>query len=133
MYLDASAITKLVVREQESVDLQARVQGRLLATSRVSVVEVGKAVARVDPAADVGGVLALFAFVDLDSDLASLAARTGPASLRALDAIHVAAALRLGPEVDAFVTYDMRQAEVAAAAGLRVVAPGRDGLDAHST
>jgi len=84
------------VQEQESEQLRAWVQGRILATSRVSVVEVGKAIARVDPEADVADVLTRFAFVELDPDLASMAARTGSATLPALDAIHVAAALRLG-------------------------------------
>ncbi len=78
------------------------------------MVEVGKAIARVDPEADVAGVLTRFAFVELDPDLTSMAARTGSATLRALDAIHVAAALRLGSEVDSFLTYDTRQAQAAA-------------------
>src|SRR5438093_578326 len=42
---------------------------------------------------------------------------------RALDAIHVAAAVDLSP-LDAFVTYDERQAAAARLAGLRTVAPG---------
>jgi len=125
VYLDASAITKLVVREAESEDLRSIVRGRLMATSRVSVVEVGKAVARANPEADAQGILALLAFVELDAELAAVAAHTGGASLRALDAIHVASALRLGPEVESFLTYDARQADAAAAAGLRVLAPGR--------
>jgi len=89
------------------------------------VVEVGKVIARVDPEADVADVLTRFAFVELDPDLASMAARTGSATLPALDAIHVAAALRLGSEVDSFLTYDRRQARAAGEAGLRVLAPGR--------
>jgi predicted nucleic acid-binding protein len=95
-----------------------------MATSRVSVVEVGKAVARANPEADTNGILALLAFVELDAELAAVAADTGGASLRALDAIHVASALRLGPEIESFLTYDARQAEAAGAAGLRVLAPG---------
>jgi predicted nucleic acid-binding protein len=50
-------------------------------------------------------------------------ARTAEPMLRTLDAIHVAAALYLGP-VEAFVTYDERQAAVARLEGLRTVAPG---------
>lgn len=42
--------------------------------------------------------------------------------LRALDALHLEAALRL--DVDAILTYDRRLAEAARAAGLDVVAPG---------
>ena len=43
--------------------------------------------------------------------------------LRALDAIHVAAAIGLSP-LDAFVSYDDRQAAVARLAGIGTVAPG---------
>jgi predicted nucleic acid-binding protein len=43
--------------------------------------------------------------------------------LRALDAIHVAAAIDLSP-LDAFVSYDERQSAAARLAGLRTVRPG---------
>jgi predicted nucleic acid-binding protein len=44
--------------------------------------------------------------------------------LRSLDAIHVATAVQLRPLLDAFVTYDHRQAAIAREVGLRVVSPG---------
>lgn len=127
LYLDASALTKLVVEEPETAALHDLVRGRRLASSRVAVVEVLKAVARANPDADPQAVLALLSFVELDADLARIAGSTGGAELRALDAIHVASALRLGSEVDAFVTYDSRQAAAARAAGLRVDALGAGG------
>lgn len=123
LYLDASAITKLVVDERESAALERLVAGKALATGRVAVVEVTKAVARADPGADPWGVLSRLAFVELDADLARLAGATGGPALRALDAVHVASALRLVPEIEAFVTYDDRQADAARAAGLDVVSP----------
>jgi hypothetical protein len=123
LYLDASAITKLVVDERESAALERLVAGKALATSRVAVVEVTKAVARADPGADAWGVLSRMAFVELDADLARLAGASGGPSLRALDAIHVASALRLVQVIEAFVTYDDRQADAARAAGLAVVQP----------
>jgi predicted nucleic acid-binding protein len=123
LYLDASAITKLVVDERGSAALERLVAGKALATSRVAVVEVTKAVARADPGADAWGVLSRMAFVELDADLARLAGATGGPSLRALDAVHVASALRLVPVIEAFVTYDDRQADAARAAGLDVVQP----------
>jgi hypothetical protein len=123
VFLDASAITKLIVDEPESAALERRVAGKTLVTSRVAVVEVTKAVARVDPGADPWDVLSRLAFVELDADLARFAGTTGGASLRALDAIHVASALRLARDIEAFVTYDDRQADAARAAGLDVAAP----------
>jgi predicted nucleic acid-binding protein len=126
VYLDASAIAKLVIAEPESNALRDRVQGHGLISSRVAVIEVLKAVARANPAADAQPILARLSFVELDAELARLAGTTGEPSLRALDAIHVASALRLGPEIDAVITYDDRQAAAATSAGLRVEAPGAD-------
>jgi predicted nucleic acid-binding protein len=57
--------------------------------------------------------------------LIAAGALTEPA-LRALDAIHVISAMAAHP-IDAFVTYDKRQAAAARLAGLRTVAPGADG------
>ena len=125
LYLDASAITKLVVDERESAALERLVAGKALATSRVAVVEVTKAVARADPGADPWGVLSRLAYVELDADLARIAGATGGATPRALDAVHIASALRLAPQVAAFVTYDDRQAAAARAAGFEVLAPTR--------
>ena len=45
--------------------------------------------------------------------------------LGSLDAIHIVTALRLRPLIDAFVTYDKRQAAVARGTGLRVVRPAK--------
>ena len=93
-------------------------------SNRVAVVEVTKAVARADPGAVLEPFFETFSFVELDAELALIAGTTGNAGSRALDAIHVASALRLGPEVEIFVTYDARQAAAAAAAGLRIASPG---------
>jgi predicted nucleic acid-binding protein len=46
-------------------------------------------------------------------------------ALRSLDAIHVVTALYAHP-IDAFVSYDERQAAVARLAGLRTMAPGTE-------
>ncbi|TFC27292.1 PIN domain-containing protein [Cryobacterium sp. TMT1-3] len=45
------------------------------------------------------------------------------ASLRSLDALHIAAALQA--EANEFITYDARQQAAAKAVGLRLRAPGR--------
>jgi len=115
------------VEEPETAPLHDRIRGRQLASSRVAVVEVAKAVARANPDADPQAAFALLSFVELDADLARIAGATGGARLRSLDAIHVASAVRLGSEVDAFVTYDSRQSIAARAAGLEVDAPGDGG------
>ncbi len=73
--------------------------------------------------------LAASAFLDdlvivaLDRTIVSRAASLAPPGLRTLDAIHLATALELGRELEAFVTYDTRQGEAARSIGLRVAAP----------
>ena len=57
--------------------------------------------------------------LELDPRLAGVAATLGPPVLRTLDAIHLATALAMVPELDAFVTYDDRLAEAARASGCR--------------
>lgn len=89
----------------------------------MAVVEVTKAVTRANPEVDGQAVLARLAFVELDGELARIAAATGGPTLRALDAIHLASALRLGREVEAFLTYDDRQAAAAERSGLTVESP----------
>lgn len=126
VYLDSSALTKLVIDEPESATLQTVLQGRSLMTSRIAVVEVSKSVARSNPIADPSKILALVTLLELDAAVASVAATTGGARLRALDAIHVATALIVGAELESFITYDARQSEAASAAGLHVIAPGAD-------
>lgn len=124
LYLDASALAKLVIFERETPDLRTAVRDRAIATSHVAVVEVTKAAARAGSEADPSQILALVTLLAFDTRVAALAATTGGPSLRSLDAIHVASAVLLGPDLESFITYDTRQAEAARAAGLRVIAPG---------
>jgi predicted nucleic acid-binding protein len=70
-----------------------------------------------------GELLAGIALRSIDHDLLLGAGALAEPSLRTLDAIHVTTALYLSP-VEAFVTYDVRQAAAARLAGLRTVAPG---------
>ena len=118
---------KVVIREAGSDAIGAAASGRELYSSRVALVEVAKAVARHDPEADATAVLARVSWVELDEDIAVVAGGAGGPRLRALDAIHVSSALRVAHEIEAFVTYDERQAAAAAAAGLTVWSPGVEG------
>ena len=51
------------------------------------------------------------------------AAELEPTLLRSLDAVHVAAALDLGDDLDGIVTYDDRLAEAARLHGVQVISP----------
>ena len=128
MYADASALVKLVVDEPESAALRRFLDSARprLATSELAIVEVLRA-ARL-AAAGSDGVrrarqeLDATDLVDVDRDLLETAVSWTSAQVRALDAIHLASALRLGARQ--MLVYDRRLAEVAHAAGLEVLTPG---------
>jgi predicted nucleic acid-binding protein len=61
--------------------------------------------------------------VRLDDALLDAAGLLEPVLLRSLDAIHLATAQLMAPDLDAVVTYDRRMAQAAAALGFAVVAP----------
>jgi len=126
IYLDSSALVKLVVEEPESEELRTFVGDRLVVSSMVARTEVIRAVARTEPER-VGAaerVLAETSLIIIDGPLASAAAWVEPASIRSLDAIHLAAAQRLEVGLEALVTYDRRMVDAAQMAGLRVASPG---------
>ena len=125
-YLDSSALVKLVVDEAESRALKhALAEWPRRATSRLSVIEVLRAIRR----RDLGGtslardVLARTALMTVSDRVLVMAAAIGPVQLPSLDAIHLASALRIRGVLGAFVSYDGRQLEAATAAGLPVVTP----------
>jgi predicted nucleic acid-binding protein len=128
-YLDASALVKLAVREPETAALERVVLDReALFTSEVGAVELRRALGRTGhPAAaeQADDVLDAVFLAGLTPAIGAQASRLQPASLRTLDAIHVATAVSLAlPDLD-FITYDERQASAARAVGLRVLHPGR--------
>lgn len=61
--------------------------------------------------------------VTLADDLLDVAGALEPAIMRSLDPIHLAAALSLGDDLDAVVTYDDRMIEGAGLLGLSVASP----------
>jgi predicted nucleic acid-binding protein len=132
VYLDSSAIVKLIRQESETEALKgwlvAADQGNpmALASSALASVEVNRAIRRADPAAasKASEVLAHLRFIDVSASVLSLASTLVPASLRSLDAVHLATALTESRGLSAFVTYDSRLATAAAVAGLPAVSPG---------
>lgn len=132
LYLDASAIIKLVLVEHESAAVRTAVARARLAASELVVTEVPRALARLRADAAEAArvrreeqrVLAGLDLVPLTRRLLSSAGRLAPPRLRTLDAVHVASALTLGSELDALVSYDRRQLDAAGRAGLAVTSPG---------
>ena len=124
-YVDASALVKLAISEPESAAmLRWFTEAESVASSRVGLIETERAVSRAphDPA-HLRHTLRQVVAIELDDRTAADAATVGPASLRTLDAIHLATALALGSDLDALVTYDDRLAAAARALGLPVVRP----------
>jgi uncharacterized protein len=128
IYLDSAAVVKLVHAESESQALRDWLYERADSgwTSSVLVeIESSRALARYAPAAVVRlhPVLDLIDMVDLDASVRILAQTVKPATVRSLDAIHLATALRIRSRLTSFVTYDKRLADAAREAGLPVDAP----------
>ena len=128
VYLDSSALPKLVVEEDESAALRQWLEARPEAawfSSALTEVEVLRAVQRVRPhALDAAqAVLDLVVQLEIDEGIRRAAAELPPAGLRSLDAIHLATALLLADEIEAILAYDAKLSEACKRAGLQVAAP----------
>ena len=126
VYLDSSALVKLVVAEPESTALRRYLTAEPdRASCSLARVEVARAVRDHGPAAlsRARRVLQRIHLVALDDELLDAAATLDPRILRSLDALHLAAAQLFGDELTAVVTYDRRMADAAVLLELTVVAP----------
>ncbi len=127
-YVDTSTAVKLVVKERETAALLAwaRSPDRVLVSSDLTRTELLRAVRRAAPDRLVQArtVLESMTLLTLATEQFERAAGLDPAGLRTLDALHLAAALALGDELEGIITYDDRLASAAHAQGIAVVAPG---------
>lgn len=128
VYLDTSALAKLVFDEAEStalLDWLGAWPDRV--TSSLAAVEMARLVARsraqTATKRRATRVMSAVAQLRIDEPVTAVAATLRDPLLRTLDAIHLASALSLGDMPEAFVTYDRRLAEAAARVRLNVVAP----------
>lgn len=124
-YLDTSAAVKLLVQEAESDALAAELRSAEpeLVACLLLETELRRLVAR-EPALTQRAVTDLLRGVDLHELPPPLFTEAGllPGDrLRSLDALHLAAAIRL--EVDVVLTYDQRMTDAATSLGLEVLAP----------
>lgn len=127
VYLDASALVKLIIQEPESEALRRHLSGdTVLISSRLAAVEVRRVAARQgkhDAEEQVNSMLESLLLVELDASIAWAAGMADPASLRSLDAIHLASAQSVASEISSVITYDLRLADAARAAGLTAESP----------
>jgi len=133
LYADASALVKLVREEPESPALRVYLEGADLVSSELVLTEIPRAIRRAAAQESAlpldallkraGSLFDVLALRPLDRGILRGAGALAEPALRALDATHVASAVDLDP-IEAFVTYDDRQAAAARLAGLRTMAPG---------
>jgi uncharacterized protein len=128
LYLDASALVKLVVAEPESPALLKLLRvWPIRVSSALSLAGVPRALRRAGFSAGARrrarDVLARINLVDIDRRVLAGAAALEPAALRTLDAIHLATALSIREDLQAVVTYDWRLTAAAQRAQLEVLAP----------
>jgi len=130
IYLDSAAVVKLAHAEPESQALRDWLDQHAeigWVSSALVEVESFRALARHAPeaVARLHPVLDIIDLVDLDPGIRILAQAISPATVRSLDAIHLATALHIRAQLTAFVTYDKRLADAATFAGLTVDMPTR--------
>lgn len=130
IYLDSSALMKLVREEVETAALRDWLTGRPeqpVVTSELGRVEVLRAARRVggQVPTEARSVLGDLDLVPLNRPVQDLAGEIGTPMLRTLDSLHLASAVLLSDELTAFVAYDHRLATAARDAGLVVATPGQ--------
>ncbi|RRR44366.1 PIN domain-containing protein [Mycolicibacter terrae] len=127
--LDASALVTLVTERPNAAELgeflsaHAEFRG---ATSTVGLIETVRNCDQMGSFPNLmDELLRDYDELEVTSDIRDRAA-TLPGRLRALDAIHVASAQALGPDLIALVTYDQPVTTVARSLGLPVASPGME-------
>jgi predicted nucleic acid-binding protein len=135
IYLDSAAAVKLIHAEADSAALRGFLDERSeieWVSSTLLEVETYRALVRAtDPADlpamvnDFHALLDLIVRIEIDSRIRILAQTVSPPTVRSLDAIHLATALRLHDQgrLTSLVTYDKRLADAASATGLTVDLP----------
>jgi uncharacterized protein len=126
-YIDTSALVKLVVAEEATMELEAWLasRDRRLVSCDLTRTELFRAVRRSAPQRIMRAreVLDALDLIEVTTHVFERAAFLDPTILRSLDAVHLAAALSLGDDLEAIVTYDDRLADATLSNGIAVIAP----------
>ncbi|MCV7215250.1 type II toxin-antitoxin system VapC family toxin [Mycobacterium crocinum] len=128
VYLDTSALMKLVVLEPETSALRTYLTQYpddvrfTAALSRTELLRAARRSGSYELAAQAHRLLGRLDLVAMTTRLLDEAGTLGPPELRTLDAIHLAAA-RTAPALRGLVTYDLRLAAAAEAVGITVAIP----------
>ena len=133
IYMDTSALVKLIVQEAESADLRqwlADAEDRDHLTSALGRVELMRTALRSGDAEIVANAQRILSqhldILAVTDEVIEMAETIGPDSLRSLDAIHLASAAQLGDALTAVVAYDNRLIEGCRNLDYPVQSPGAD-------
>lgn len=125
-YLDTSALAKLVRPEPETPALTRWLEEKQWVISHLHRTELRRAALRAGGRAPARAerLLAEIDVLRLDADSFDMAGRMMPVALRSLDALHLAAAMTLGTDLEGVVAYDAVLQRAAVGAGIPTVSPG---------
>jgi hypothetical protein len=135
LYLDTSAVLRPILESGTTPQIEARLRdATVLLTSRLALVESSRVFHRlrlegrlsetqlVDAERAVDEVWNRCELWELTPTVCEMARQVAPGMpIRTLDALHLAAATRVGANALTVLTYDVRQAQVARALGMTVV------------
>ena len=126
VYLDTSALGRILLGEPDAPAVLRELSGfDQVVASRLMRVELRRLGLRVGALEQADRLLAGVALLPLDEALLDAAETLEPPTVATLDALHLAAALRMRTAglLDAVMTYDTRLADAARRHGLVVVSP----------
>lgn len=125
-YLDSSALVKLAIDEPESAALRRYLRRRRpLVSSALARTEVIRALLLEGDEGVARGraVLGRVELARVNDRVLNAAGVLLPLDLRSLDAIHLATAGQLGPDLDQIITYDERMLDAAKRLRLKTASP----------
>jgi len=125
-YLDTSAIAKFVRPETETAALRRWLAPERWILSDLHRSELRRAAARAGGGALTRAerLLAESDIIRIDAEVFDRAGRLLPLNLRSLDALHLAAAMTLGPDLAGLISYDQRLISAAVSVGIDSASPG---------
>jgi uncharacterized protein len=129
-YVDTSAFMKLAAIEDRSLEMRDWADaeehriGALWSSDllRTEALRAARRLSR-DVLAATRDRLDRMALISVSTDTFQRAGEIDPAVLRSVDALHLAAALNLGDDLEGVVTYDERMATATSVLGLKTLAP----------
>jgi uncharacterized protein len=126
VYVDTSAVGRVLLGEPDAPAVLRDLAGfDQHVASRLLRIELRRLALREDALEAADRLLDGVALIPLDDAILTSSETLAPATVAALDAIHLATAVRLAAAgvLDTVMTYDRRLADGAAHHGLQVVAP----------